>query len=334
MDLVLKREKQDLFKRSLFVGLALILSYLAITVISFVITTFLYASGYDRNQISLIYNDDYYGYFLNSAILCIAMIFPLLLIKCATKEPVHITAKFKKPNKFWFLAIFFALGMAMIANYATGVFDQLLENIFDFKAVQPEIGDNVYENSFEWAFAIVNVAIIPALIEEFAFRGMILGSLRKYGDTPAIIVSALLFAFYHQNFVQIPFAFIVGIALGILFVVTDSIWTCIIAHFLNNAFALLLNDISQTMLFTAIIIMLSILIIGIFSFVFLKRMGAFKKLNSQKTNLSNTSKLFRMLFNPTIIIFIVGMCYLSLSYRAWNYGLWSLYETSLDSCES
>ncbi len=316
MNLVLKREKQDIFKRSLFVGVALILSYIVMLLLSISLSSIFYALGFDKDKILSIYNDNYYGYFINSFIMSISFVFPLLLIKCATKEPIYVTARFNKPNKFWFLTIFFVLGMAMIANYATGVFDEILENVFQFTPVQPEIGSSNYFSAFEWLFVIINSALIPALIEEFAFRGMILGSLRKYGDMPAILISALLFAFFHQNFVQIPFAFIVGVALGIAFVVTESIWVGIIAHFLNNSLALLLNELSKTYVLTAAIIMYSVLIIGIFSFVFLKKTNAFKMLNLQVSYLSKTSKFFRMLFNPAIVIFIAGMCYVALLNRA------------------
>ena len=128
--------------------------------------------------------------------------------------------------------------------------------------------------------------------------------------------STKIFAFFHQNFVQIPFAFLVGIALGISFVVTESIWVGIIAHFLNNALALLLNELSKTYFWAAAIVIYAVLIIGILSFVFLKKLKAFKIMNKQVTNLSNASKFFRMLFNPTIIVFILFMFYLSLFNRA------------------
>ncbi|MBQ7128994.1 MAG: CPBP family intramembrane metalloprotease [Clostridia bacterium] len=316
MNFSLKQEKHDIFKSSLLIGLALLLSYLVIFFASNFIYALLYVNGNNTNKIVKIFNDNYYGYFFNSAIMTIAFVFPILLIKCATKEPIYVTARFNKPNKYWFLMIFFVLGMAMIANYATGIFDKILETVFNFTPVQPEIGDNGYNNRFELLFILVNSALIPALIEEFTFRGVILGSLRKYGDTPAIIISALLFAFFHQNFVQIPFAFLVGIALGISFVVTESIWVGIIAHFLNNALALLLNELSKTYFWAAAIVIYAVLIIGILSFVFLKKLKAFKIMNKQVTNLSNASKFFRMLFNPTIIVFILFMCYLSLFNRA------------------
>lgn len=82
-------------------------------------------------------------------------------------------------------------------------------------------------------------ALIPALFEEFAFRGVVLQPLRRYGDWFAILVSSFLFGMIHGNILQVPFAFMVGIILGYCAVVTGSLWCSIGIHFLNNFLALL-----------------------------------------------------------------------------------------------
>ncbi|ALU35546.1 CAAX amino terminal protease self- immunity [Clostridium ljungdahlii DSM 13528] len=46
----------------------------------------------------------------------------------------------------------------------------------------------------------------------------------------ALLISAVLFAVLHFNMVQTISAFICGIILGILFIKTDSILSCILAH--------------------------------------------------------------------------------------------------------
>lgn len=46
------------------------------------------------------------------------------------------------------------------------------------------------------------------------FRGYFLRLLRPYGTWFAVIVTAILFALMHGNILQIPFAFLVGLACG------------------------------------------------------------------------------------------------------------------------
>ena len=77
-------------------------------------------------------------------------------------------------------------------------------------------------------------ALVPALLEEFAFRGVVLQTLRRYGDWFAIVSSAVLFGMVHGTLTQIPFAVLAGIALGYCAVATGSLRTGIAVHFLNN----------------------------------------------------------------------------------------------------
>ena len=80
----------------------------------------------------------------------------------------------------------------------------------------------------------IGTSIIPPLIEEFALRGVLMQSLRKYGNAFAIITSAFVFGIFHGNAVQIPFAFLCGLVIGYAVIATESIWTGIIIHALMN----------------------------------------------------------------------------------------------------
>lgn len=81
----------------------------------------------------------------------------------------------------------------------------------------------------------LTVAVLPALAEEFAFRGIVMGSLRKYSDALALLVSSAAFALMHGNFVQLPFTFCCGLAFGFIAIKTNSLLPAILVHFLNNA---------------------------------------------------------------------------------------------------
>lgn len=80
----------------------------------------------------------------------------------------------------------------------------------------------------------LSIVVIPPLVEEIMFRGVILQSLRRYGDGFAVLVSAMLFGMYHGNFVQMVFAFLSGLALGFVVIRTNSLLPSILIHFINN----------------------------------------------------------------------------------------------------
>ena len=55
-----------------------------------------------------------------------------------------------------------------------------------------------------------------------------------------VLVSAILFSLLHMNPAQMLVAFILGLFLGWLYVITLSIWPCIICHVANNAASVIL----------------------------------------------------------------------------------------------
>ena len=67
---------------------------------------------------------------------------------------------------------------------------------------------------FASPLSFLYIIIVGPIFEELVFRGAIMGSLRKYGDNFAILLSSLFFGFFHAVLFQIPFAFLVGLLLG------------------------------------------------------------------------------------------------------------------------
>lgn len=90
----------------------------------------------------------------------------------------------------------------------------------------------------ELSGVIIIVALIPAVAEEFLFRGLIQRNFEK-NLTPlrSAIVTGIIFGAYHMN----PFSFVplavIGIYLGFLTMRTGSLWVSVGAHFFNNFLA-------------------------------------------------------------------------------------------------
>lgn len=303
-------EKKNIFRHSMYVGGALLILFGLQISIALMLQSTLLAYGYSLTEILEIFTDTWSGYLINSLLLLVICIFPFLLLKVVNNRPVYDICSFNSPkNSLTLPGICFAFGMAMVANIVTQIIYDFLVEYFDFTAIQGSIGDDTYESGLELVYTLVCVAVVPALFEEFAFRGMILGTLRKFGDIPAIIISALFFALYHGNFIQIPFAFIVGIALGIITVITDSIWPAILVHFLNNSYATIMSAIISYTNFTILsgLFLILIIALGIIGLVVLIKKQAFSKFKKPETSLSGVSRFFRMLSAPTTIIFIAIM---------------------------
>jgi len=82
----------------------------------------------------------------------------------------------------------------------------------------------------------VLTAILPGICEEFLHRGILLHAGKKHTNNPrfCLIVSSLLFGLIHLNIKQFFYATILGFLMGIVAIASDSIYPCIIIHFMNN----------------------------------------------------------------------------------------------------
>ncbi len=88
---------------------------------------------------------------------------------------------------------------------------------------------------------VVTFAILPAIFEEVLFRGILLNCFIGMKRIFAVLICSLIFAVYHQSFLQLLYQFIFGVALSYLALLAKSIVPCIISHFLNNFTVLLLT---------------------------------------------------------------------------------------------
>ena len=95
---------------------------------------------------------------------------------------------------------------------------------------------------------LIVIALIAAIGEELTFRSVIQQFLTKVCKNAhvAIILSAAIFSAIHFQFYGFLPRMMLGILLGYFFYMTKSLWTSILMHFANNAFAVIayyLNNI-------------------------------------------------------------------------------------------
>ena len=95
-------------------------------------------------------------------------------------------------------------------------------------------------------FNLVVIALIPAIGEELTFRGVLQQSLtRKMNPHVAIILSAAIFSFIHFQFYGFLPRMFLGILMGYMFYITNSLWTSMLMHFVNNSTAVVLYYLSN-----------------------------------------------------------------------------------------
>lgn len=238
------KETKAIKRVSNYIGLAIILSFIfaifAMGILHVIARIFTPHSNINDAFLGL---DPVICYLIDSIVAIIAYVLPFYISSSFMNSKISDLIQFKTfDKKFGLACIGIGLITCVYANFAA---NSLLFNLNSI-GLYPHIPDFPYDNNTASIIMyIISLSIIPPLVEEFAFRGIILGSLRQYGDGFAILVSSVLFGLMHANFGQTPFAFIVGLILGFLTVRLNSILPAMIIHFLNNFSATIFDIIGK-----------------------------------------------------------------------------------------
>lgn len=94
-------------------------------------------------------------------------------------------------------------------------------------------------NAGDYLINLVVIALLPAIGEEFLFRGAIQRSFKRMFANPhiAVWVAAFIFSAIHMQFFGFLPRLLLGAMFGYIYWWTGSIWYAVFAHFLNNGYA-------------------------------------------------------------------------------------------------
>ncbi len=173
---------------------------------------------------------------LNLCLFTVPFIFAVSMTEYKIGTLISFKSKLKSPN---LLALtMMGIGVCSVGNFGTHFLSEVLESIAKHFGKGFEVPSSSVQYGTGTAsllIALLCIGILPALLEEFAFRGVILGLLRtKLSDGTSIVISAALFGMVHGNLQQMPFAFIVGLVLGYSVVSNGSMLAAILIHATNN----------------------------------------------------------------------------------------------------
>lgn len=89
--------------------------------------------------------------------------------------------------------------------------------------------------------SLLVVAVLPAVIEEWVFRGAILQGLKGTGTVVCSLLGAFAFSLFHHNPLQTIYQFLMGGIYTYLTLKSGSIFVSMVAHFINNAFIIIFS---------------------------------------------------------------------------------------------
>lgn len=133
------------------------------------------------------------------------------------------------------------LGAWMLAWLALGIWAVLIQNIEWLQP--PDNASEALESTGENLFiALPLVGLFVPLVEETFFRGFLLAGLRnKMGPIAALALSSAIFALFHIHpGLYVP-TFVLGVAIGWVYLRTGSVWPSVVLHAVHNSTALILT---------------------------------------------------------------------------------------------
>ncbi|MBR3305932.1 MAG: CPBP family intramembrane metalloprotease [Lachnospiraceae bacterium] len=126
------------------------------------------------------------------------------------------------------------------------IFADLLLKVFPgLNTESSELLVELWEGQPLWIL-IFTIALMPAICEECAFRGFLLSALSdKLKFIPAIVLTGVIFAAYHLNFLQLILITPLGILSSYFVLKHRSIFLSVVMHFLNNLTSVLMQQYSE-----------------------------------------------------------------------------------------
>ena len=209
------------------------------------------------------------------------------------------------------------LAACVFANFAASLFAEF----FSFIGVEPVSPPSSQNGTLPvLLLTLFSTAVLPAIMEELLFRGVILQLLRPAGDRIALILTSVLFGITHGTVEQIPFAFVVGLVCGYFVLKTGNIYLGMLLHFLNNAVAVVLDALllnastaeSVAWTYAAFIVMA---LLGLIGWVFLRRCAPLviaPVYDGRASWLSRGERRRAVWLTPTILIFMIVMVLMTL----------------------
>ena len=141
-----------------------------------------------------------------------------------------------RPSSFLLMlsATLLMISGGLLLSVAFGGLESLSQNFSLYDTFISKSNGTVPSN----IYLLIAYAVIPAICEEFIFRGILCHEYERGGVVRAVVFSALFFAMLHFNPINILTYLFSGAVLALVLYASRSLFAAIITHLLYNIFGL------------------------------------------------------------------------------------------------
>ena len=152
----------------------------------------------------------------------------------------RLRLSFAGPGQILFLlyaAVFLICGSALAS---VGMYS-LFPNAFAVGGAETYTAFARTAGIFDGLYLVLAFAVLPAVTEEFLFRGILLAAYENLGVSCAVLVTSMTFAMSHFSFARFPVYLFGGLVLCAVTYTTRSLPAAMLVHACHNAFVLFLE---------------------------------------------------------------------------------------------
>jgi len=169
----------------------------------------------------------------------IPMLMYTLLVSKNIKQTFSDTGFKKISSKMILITIGLGFILYFLNQYIATIFSSII-SLFGYESISAPV-ETVIDAELLLKELILS-CILPGICEEVLHRGIILHAGKKTTNPRyVLLISSILFGLVHLNIRQFFYAAILGYLIGMVGIISGSIYPCMIIHFMNNFLGTFIN---------------------------------------------------------------------------------------------
>lgn len=171
-----------------------------------------------------------------------SLIIPALIYFKLEKDDRKALQQQDFDQKFFILSLFFFIACMPVVALSSYLnqFLPLYDWMSETETQMNEMIERMlsFQSPADLIIAIIVIAVIPAIGEEWVFRGIIQNQLIRWFKNPwiGLLIASIFFSAIHMQFQGFLPRFLLGFILGLIYMLSGNLWHSIILHFFNNGF--------------------------------------------------------------------------------------------------
>ncbi len=190
--------------------------------------------------------DQTMNYYSSHALVELELLIPVVVILVLNKFEVMRGTRMKaigiKTILWGLLLTLILLPITSFLNLASQLFvpNEVTAQVEYYTALT---GTVVWDKPF--LLNLFYMAILPAVVEEFLFRGVLFQGFRNCGLLKTAVLTSLMFALAHGNLNQFLYAFVIGLFMAYLVEASGSIYASMLVHMVLNSITVILTYLQK-----------------------------------------------------------------------------------------